>query len=177
MNESRNNDARSAAVTVTVPVSTLKSGNATTATRVCGTCTACCDGWVAGTIRGYPMKPGTPCHFRGNGCCTIYDERPEKPCRAFVCGWLMPNSPLPEAYRPDRLGVLVVPTLWRDALAFILVHAGRDPDEALLDWMRDYARNSRVPFFYEQGGQRYGFGPPEFQNEMAERAAKGERLW
>ena len=34
-----------------------------------------------------------------------------------------------------------------------------------------------VPFFYEQGGQRFGFGPPEFQNEMAERAAKGERLW
>jgi hypothetical protein len=177
VNDPRHNDTRSGAVTVAVPVSTLKSGTATTATRVCGTCTACCDGWFAGTIRGHEMKAGLPCHFRGKGCCTIYDERPENPCRTFVCGWLMPNSPLPDAYRPDRLGVLVVPTTWRGALAFILVHAGRDPDEALLGWMRDYARKRRVPFFYEQGGQRFGFGPPEFQCEMAERAAKGERLW
>ncbi len=63
-------------------------------TRVCGTCTACCDGWVAGTIYGHEMKPGTPCHFRGEGCCTIYDKRPLDPCRKFVCGWLAADSPL-----------------------------------------------------------------------------------
>ena len=40
------------------------------ARRVCGTCTACCDGWVAGVIEGHEMKPGQPCHFRGEGCCT-----------------------------------------------------------------------------------------------------------
>ncbi|MGZ5099109.1 MAG: SEC-C metal-binding domain-containing protein, partial [Usitatibacter sp.] len=38
--------------------------------RKCGECTACCDGWVAGVIEGYEMKPGTPCHFRGEMCCT-----------------------------------------------------------------------------------------------------------
>jgi hypothetical protein len=28
--------------------------------------------WAVGTIYGHDMKPGVPCHFRGEGCCTIY---------------------------------------------------------------------------------------------------------
>src|SRR5690349_22796733 len=44
--------------------------------RKCGECTACCDGWVAGTIEGHEMKPGTPCFFRGDHCCSIYERRP-----------------------------------------------------------------------------------------------------
>ena len=145
--------------------------------RACGSCTACCDGWVAGEIRGYPMHPGRACHFRGEGCCTIYAERPRDPCREFVCGWLAAGSPFPEEFRPDRLGVLIVPTRWRDRLAYILVNAGRDPDDALLAWMQAFGLRTQTPFFYERGGERFGFGPPEFQREMAEKAARGERLW
>ena len=33
------------------------------------------------------------------------------------------------------------------------------------------------PFFYEIAGERFGFGPPEFQREMAEKVAHGEKLW
>jgi SEC-C motif-containing protein len=148
-----------------------------TSGRRCGTCTACCDGWVVGTIEGHEMKPGVPCHFRGDGCCTIYERRPENPCRTFVCGWLAPNSPLPDAFRPDRLGVMIVPTLWRGRLAYILVAAPHDPDDTLLAWMRTHAERERVPFFYERGGEKFGFGPPEFQQEMLAKASRGERLW
>jgi len=145
--------------------------------RECGTCTACCDGWVIGTIRGHEMKPGMPCHFRGLGCCTIYDKRPDNPCRTFVCGWLAPASPFPDAFRPDRLGAMIVPTHWRGRLAYILVAAPRDPDEALLAWMRELSVRERIPFFYEQRGEKLGFGPPEFQQEMLAKSARGERLW
>jgi hypothetical protein len=145
--------------------------------RECGTCTACCDGWVVGTIRGHEMKPGTPCHFRGAGCCTIYAERPQEPCRGFVCGWLAPGSPFPESFRPDRLGVMIIATRWRNRPAFILRSAGRDPDESLLDWMRSLSARSGAPFFYEQAGERFGFGPPEFQHEMLAKLESGERLW
>src|SRR5258706_9970887 len=72
--------------------------------RQCGTCTACCDGWVAGDIQGHIMKPGTACYFRGDGCCTIYERRPQHPCRDFICGWLQPDSPFPDEFKPDRLG-------------------------------------------------------------------------
>ncbi|HZE61286.1 MAG TPA: hypothetical protein VE085_12085 [Burkholderiales bacterium] len=117
--------------------------------RQCGTCTACCDGWVEGTIYGHEMKPGVPCHFRGEGCCTIYERRPEEPCRRFVCG----NRP-----------------------AYIIKSAGRDPDEALLTWMRGLSVQTGAPFFYEQTGERFGFGPPEFQHEMLVKLETGERL-
>ena len=147
------------------------------AQRECGTCTACCDGWVVGTVRGHEMKPGQPCHFRGEGRCTIYETRPQEPCRSFVCGWLAPGSPFPESFRPDRLGVMIVRTRWRGAPAFILRSAGRDPDEALLGWMRELSARTRAPFFYEQRGERFGFGPPAFQQEMLTRLESGERLW
>ena len=73
------------------------------AQRACGTCTACCDGWVAGVIEGHEMKPGRPCYFRGEGCCTIYERRPE------VCRALDRGSPACEAeiVRKGRRLVLV----------------------------------------------------------------------
>ncbi len=145
--------------------------------RACGTCTACCDGWVTGTIRDHPMYPGQPCHFRGEGCCAIYDERPKYPCRDFMCGWIQPGSPFPDEFRPDRLGVLMIQVRWRGREAYILTHAGRDPDAELLAWMEDFSLRTGRPFFYELGGERFGFGPPEFQEEMAQKVARGERLW
>jgi hypothetical protein len=147
------------------------------AQRQCGSCTACCDGWVEGTIYGHEMKAGVPCHFRGEGCCTIYERRPQDPCRKFVCGWLAPGSPFPDSFRPDQLGVMIVQTSWRNRPAFILRSAGRDPDEALLAWMRSFSVESGAPFFYESQGERFGFGPPEFQHEMLVKLESGERLW
>jgi len=123
------------------------------------------------------MKPGVPCHFRGNGCCSIYERRPQDPCRKFVCGWLEEGSPFPDGYRPDELGVMIIRVKWRGIDAYILRAAGRDPDEKLVAWMREFSLRTKRPFFYEQAGERFGFGPPEFQIEMSERVARGERLW
>ena len=145
--------------------------------RSCGTCTACCDGWMAGDIFGHEMKEGQPCFFRGDKCCTIYERRPESPCRTFICGWLQRGSPFPEDFRPDQLGVLIAPIRWRGEVAYILRSAGRDPDEALLEWMRSYSERSGRPFFYEIAGERFGFGPMEFQLEMQQKLQRGEKLW
>jgi hypothetical protein len=158
-----------------MPLEPVPSGAA--GKRRCGSCTACCDGWVKGEIFGHPMKPGQPCHFRGEGCCTIYERRPEDPCRTFNCGWLQADSPFPEEFQPNRLGVLIIPARWRGEVAYILRSAGRDPDEALLAWMREFSHRSGRPFFYEQQGERFGFGPTEFQMEMLQKIERGERLW
>lgn len=145
--------------------------------RACGECTACCDGWVAGVIEGHEMKPGTPCFFRGEHTCTIYERRPQHPCRDFVCGWLAPDSPFPEDFRPDKLGVMVIPMRWRGEPAYVLRSAGRDPDAKLISWMEAFAERTGRPFFYEIAGERFGYGPEEFQREMSERVARGEALW
>lgn len=145
--------------------------------RGCGSCTRCCDGWLEGEVRGHRMFPGQRCHFVAEGGCSIYAERPQSPCRSFVCGWMQPGSALPDAWRPDRIGVIVVDTHWRGAPARILVSAGNDPAEPVLDWLRANAQANRTPFFYESAGERYGYGPPDFQREMAGRVARGEKLW
>ena len=72
---------------------------------------------------------------------------------------------------------MIVATRWRQSPAYILVSAGRDPDEDLLAWMRAFAARTGAPFFYEQEGSRFGFGPGEFQQEMLARLERGERLW
>ena len=123
------------------------------------------------------MKPGTPCYFRGEGCCTIYERRPKHPCRDFVCGWLAKGSPFPDDWRPDKVGVMVVPLKWRGGEAYMLVSSGRDPDEATLAWMREFSERTGRPFFHEIEGERYGFGPPEFLREMTEKVAAGLPLW
>ncbi|MEO5772008.1 MAG: hypothetical protein ABIQ29_08055, partial [Burkholderiaceae bacterium] len=83
----------------------------------------------------------------------------------------------PESFRPDRLGVIIVPMRWRDRLCYVLLSAGRDPGEDLLEWMRCHAQATGAPFYYEQGGERLGFGPPAFQQEMLEKVQRGEALW
>jgi len=145
--------------------------------RACGECTACCDGWVVGLIEGHEMRPGVPCFFRGEHRCTIYERRPQEPCRHFVCGWLQEGSPFPEEFRPDRIGVMVIPMKWRGRTAYVLRSAGRDPDASLIAWMEDLSLRTGRPFFYERAGERYGFGPPEFQAEMSEKVARGVPLW
>ena len=165
---------------IAIAIAVEPSQPAANAKRECGACTACCEGWAEGEIRGHRMFAGQECHFLAGGSggtCTIYDERPQSPCRNFVCGWLLPGSPFPEHFRPDRLGVIIVPMRWRDRAAFVLLSAGREPDDEMLGWMKPYAQASGSPFYYERDGERLGYGPPEFQQEMLARLAQGQRLW
>jgi hypothetical protein len=145
--------------------------------RACGSCTACCEGWLAGNIHGHEMKPGVPCHFMRPGGCSIYESRPASPCKTFICSWARAGSVLPDEFSPQRLGVIVIDVRWRDRPAFLLKAAGTDPDETLLSWMAAYSRHTGTPFYYEQRGEKLAYGPPEFQADVMARAQRGEALW
>ena len=165
------------AIAVTVAVTVAASPPTGTPQRECGPCTACCEGWAEGEIRGHRMFAGQHCHFLDRGACTIYEERPQSPCRSFVCGWLAPGSPFPEAFRPDKVGVIIVPKRWHDGPAYVLLSAGNDAGPQMLQWMQAYARSSGAPFYYQRDGQRLGYGPALFQQEMVAKLARGEKLW
>ena len=62
-----------------VPLVPLVPADAAAASRTCGPCTACCEGWAEGEIRGHRMHAGQHCHFLLEGACTLYDERPHSP--------------------------------------------------------------------------------------------------
>ena len=113
--------------------------------RSCGPCNRCCRGTLDGTIRGHVMGGGVPCHFLVDGGCSIYEERPEQPCRRFYCAWRLRRNPFPDEFRPDKLGVIILSMAWRDRVAWYLVPAGREPDEALLEWMRRHSSATGTP--------------------------------
>lgn len=145
--------------------------------RQCGECRMCCQGWLAGKVLEHEMKPGTPCHFIRDAGCSIYERRPVEPCRTFVCGWLLPDSPFPEGFRPDKLGVIFVRIVWRERHAWILVPTGHDLDETFLAQMRQYSTNTGEPHMIKRVGKLLCFGSVEFQQDMLMKAERGENPW
>ena len=99
--------------------------------RNCGSCTACCDGWLRIEVRGHEVRPGRACPFCVAHACAIYQERPQHPCREFVCGWLVPTSPLPDWMRPDKSDVILLAAnfFWKGLPVDIAVAAGRRPKQ------------------------------------------------
>ncbi len=89
------------------------------------------------------------------------------------------GSPLPEWFRPDRSGVIVLLSKldWRGMDVDVVVPAGSDPGERVLNWMRNYGMQHQRPFMYQAEGIWFGFGPPEFQQEVRDKVRRGEALW
>jgi hypothetical protein len=150
-----------------------------TITRSCGSCTACCDGWLKIEVRGTPVAPGHPCPYSITHGCSIYAERPTHPCREFICGWLVGSSPLPDWMRPDRSDMIMLAAnfTWRGLPVDVIVPVGDQPKKKALDWLMQFSAANRRLLLYQIKGEWFAFGPPAFQAEMSERIQRGEKLW
>jgi len=148
-------------------------------TRQCGDCTACCDGWLRIEVRGHQVRDGKPCPFRFAHGCTIYEERPQHPCRAFVCGWLVASSPLPVWMRPDKSSLIMLAAnfTWRGLPVDIAVAAGPRPKQKALDWLKTFSAANRRLLIYQMEDEWFAFGPPAFQSEISQRIQRGETPW
>jgi hypothetical protein len=120
--------------------------------------------------------------------CRIYAERPVDPCIKFQCGWVKPASHLPDWMRPSEAGVIVLPewVTWRTFPVDLALPVGLRVPPKSLKWLQNYSRESFRPLIYTEqvmnargeytGEQKvHGFGPPSFQQEMAE-LIKGKPL-
>lgn len=158
-------------------------------TRTCQPCTACCDGWVQMNIRGAEVYPGSPCpHSTGKGC-NDYANRPVDPCHHFVCGWIIPNSPLPDWLKPNEAKVMVLldKLRWRGLPVDVAIPVGKRIPPRALNWLKQFAEQHGRPLLYteqlvvagklQKEQQTIAYGPPEFQQEVAAKIAQGQRLW
>ena len=147
--------------------------------RSCGACTACCDGWLQIEVRGHHVEPGKPCPFRGGQGCAIYDERPQHPCREFVCGWLATSSPLPDWMRPDKSGMIMLAAnfMWQGLPVDVIVPVGTRPKQKALAWLMQFSAERRRPLLYQLDGEWFAYGPPAFQTEISERIQRGDTPW
>src|SRR5207302_526051 len=108
------------------PIMQNQTSRAGNGERQCGTCTACCDGWLKIEVYGRKVDRGKPCPFSAGDHCTIYPTRPQDPCREFICGWLVRNSPLPEWMRPDKSDLILLASnfSWRGLPVDVAVPVG-----------------------------------------------------
>lgn len=158
----------------------------TARSRECGECTACCEGWLAGTIRGHKMHNGKQCHFLGCNRCSIYEERPVEPCRNFVCAWLADDKQeIPEWMKPSLSKVIIKERRYeieyrRGSMgsgSYILENAGNMTHKGtywhivecgqtitapVLSWLIQYCLSHEMPLMYQINGAREIIGPPEF---------------
>jgi len=153
--------------------------NRSNVARACLECTACCDGWLKINVRGFDVFPGNPCRFSVEHKCSIYPDRPEDPCRQFVCGWLADNSPLPEWMRPDKANLILLPAnfQWRGIPVDVAVAVGARPKNKAISWLKDFCLASHRPLIFQTDGEWIAYGPPQFQAEMAKRLSRGEQPW
>lgn len=156
--------------------------------RTCQPCTACCDGWLQIRVHGTPVYPGCPCpHSTGSGC-NDYANRPIDPCVNFICGWRMEGSPLPEWMKPNNAKVVVLFDQgdWQGMPVDVAVPVGRRIPPRALNWLKQFAQSHGRGLLYSEQiveNGRYtnrqgvcAYGPPEFQQDIAERASRGDAL-
>jgi hypothetical protein len=159
------------------------------APRECQPCTGCCDGWLQIRVNGEPVYPGHPCpHSTGKGC-NDYANRPIDPCVHFECGWRKDGSPLPEWMKPSNARVIVLfdQTHWRGIPVDFAVPVGRRIPPRALNWLKQFAQaHGRALLYSEQMVENGKFtvkqavaayGPPAFQEDIAQRMSRGEKLW
>jgi hypothetical protein len=99
----------------------------------------------------------------------------------------MENSPLPDWMKPNNSKVIVLfdQDRWRGFPVDVAVPVGRRIPPRALKWLQQFAEtNQRLLLYSEQIVENGKFsqqqnvaayGPPEFQQEMAERTRRGER--
>jgi len=124
--------------------------------RECGDCTACCQGWLSGVVNDREFYPGMPCHFKGCNGCSIYEDRPESPCKTYSCEWLK-NDNVPEWMKPSESGVIITTKDWThpdgSKQVFLeILEMGKKIDSTVLNWLfRTYLR-TQVPMKIQIGG-------------------------
>lgn len=142
--------------------------------RECGTCTKCCEGWLAQDVRGHKMFPGKPCFFLEIGIgkppgCSDYENRPESPCKTYDCTWLV-NENVPDEFKPEKIGTLInfrintvsTPLGDKDIEYMVLVKAPNDPNPELISWAVTYCYSNGYNLTWEVGDQTYWIGSLEF---------------
>ena len=133
---------------------------------------------MSGEILGNRVRAGYPCPHGSAKGCDVYAQRPEDPCRTFVCSWRVENSPLPDWMRPDRCGAIVLLSFsWQGETVISVIPAGRAVPAKTLDWLKAYAIEHQRPMLVHErtvdgdgqytGLKRFGFGPPAFREKVA----------
>jgi hypothetical protein len=131
--------------------------------RKCGDCTMCCQGWLYGEAYDHTFYAGKPCHYVGCNGCSIYEDRPEEPCKSYTCAWLDSNDFLPEWFKPDQSKIICTWRTWKDDEKYLdVTECGEQMNSRYLHWLIDKHSNEKMNLVYSIFGMRTSYGSSEF---------------
>lgn len=133
--------------------------------RSCDGCTKCCEGWLEAEIYGIPMYPGRPCHFKSNSGCSIYENRPESPCKEYQCMWLT-SSEIPEWMKPNEINTIVSKRQQGNISWIEIREAGSILDSSVLSWFVVYCFKNNINLCYSLNGSANYIGQGDFVRLM-----------
>ena len=134
--------------------------------RTCGSCTKCCEGWVAGQARDSHFYPGVPCDYLADNGCSIYKSRPEHPCQSFVCEWLVDRS-ISYYMKPDKSCIILIRRKINDIEYVEMAEAGQPLSASALEWfLRAYISGKYDNISYRIHNHPRYIGTAEFITAM-----------
>lgn len=137
--------------------------------RECGECSACCQGWVTGTVYGKQFNVGNPCYFLHENKCTIYEHRAPDPCRRFMCSWLEDTTnTFPDWMRPDKFGMIIRENTTASGIPYLaFIDAGKEPTTETIQWIINYHETTNKNIGVQYKGKWHLFGDDSFINDIA----------
>lgn len=130
--------------------------------RECGDCTKCCEGNLTFKIKDINVYKGKPCPFVDiHKGCSIYEDRPEKPCKAYKCAWLSEPT-IPLWMKPNKINAIIdIRTV--NGIKFLnLIEAGETLRSDVLTHCFLYAKANKLNFAWQVKGGQNWYGSPEF---------------
>lgn len=133
--------------------------------RECDECSTCCQGWLYGSVNGHSFYPGKPCHFYDKKC-TIYEKRPQEPCRRYECAWLIDEN-IPIWMKPNLSKVIISKKEKNNIHYYDIAEAGEKIKSEILNWIIQWALNNQYNIRYQiMGGINY-IGSKEFVESIS----------
>ena len=111
------------------------------------------------------------------------------PCQNFECAWVKPGSFLPDDFRPNECGALVIDNVlvWQGLKVDLAVPVGREIPQDTLAWLMQNAERTMRPLIYQMQDPEdeeiqknplaLAYGPPAFQQWVVEQQQAGNKLW
>lgn len=130
--------------------------------RSCEGCTKCCEGWLTAEIHGELMYPGKPCQNCNPGIgCTDYSNRPENPCKTYMCFWRSDDA-VPVQFKPSDVNS-IISSGEMDGMPYLsLFEAGEKMRPEIVSWFTSFASANGINAEWEILGQVHYSGSTDF---------------
>ena len=139
--------------------------------RECGSCTKCCDGWLVGEALGHKFWPSKPCHFKGATGCTVYENRPEHPCKTYNCQWLIDDA-IPNWMKPNEINAIITNREANGIKYLDVQEAGEKLRVEVLNWIVMFALSKNVNIQYRIESFPNRIGSKEFDQALTNEGKK-----